>query len=48
MITYTDKVKKKGKTQKENIPKKMKKKNTSSQLELTRQTYDLNCETIII
>jgi hypothetical protein len=26
MITYTDKVKKKGKTQKENIPKKIKKK----------------------
>ena len=30
MITYTDKVKKKGKTQKENIPKKMKKKHFKS------------------
>ena len=28
MINYTDKFKKKGKTQKENIPKKMKKKKT--------------------
>jgi hypothetical protein len=48
MITYTDKVKKKKQNPKRKYSKENEKKNTSSQLGLTRQTYDLNCETIII
>jgi len=47
MITYTEKLKKR-QNQKRKFSKENEKKNTSSQLRLTRKIYDLNLETKII